>query len=34
LQKLLRDAGARDFVLSEDEWPLLADWDEPTDAGL
>jgi molybdopterin-guanine dinucleotide biosynthesis protein A len=34
LQKLLRDAGARDFVLSEDEWPLLADWDEPADAGL
>jgi molybdenum cofactor guanylyltransferase len=34
LQKLLRDAGARDFGLSEDEWPLLADWDEPADAGL
>jgi molybdopterin-guanine dinucleotide biosynthesis protein A len=34
LQKLLRDAGARDFVLSEDEWPQLADWDEPADAGL
>lgn len=34
LQKLLRDAGARDFVLSDDEWPLLADWDEPADAGV
>jgi len=34
LQKLLRDAGARDFVLSKDEWPLLADWDQPADAGL
>jgi molybdopterin-guanine dinucleotide biosynthesis protein A len=34
LQKLLRDAGARDFVLSENEWPLLADWDEPADAGV
>lgn len=34
LQKLLRDAGVRDFVLSEDEWPLLADWDQPADAGL
>jgi molybdenum cofactor guanylyltransferase len=34
LQKLLRDAGAGDFILSDDEWPLLADWDEPADAGL
>lgn len=34
LQKLLRDAGADDFILSDDEWPLLADWDEPADAGL
>jgi len=34
LQKLLRDAGARDFVLSDEEWPLLDDWDQPADAGL
>ncbi len=32
LQKLLRDAGAQPFILSEDEWPLLADWDRPADA--
>jgi molybdenum cofactor guanylyltransferase len=32
LQKLLRDAGARAFSLSAEEWPLLADWDEPADA--
>jgi len=31
LQKLLRDAGARPFTLSDEEWPLLADWDEPAD---
>ncbi len=29
LQKLLRDAGAQVFALSDEEWPLLADWDEP-----
>ena len=31
LQKLLRDAGARSFPLSDEEWALLADWDEPAD---
>jgi molybdopterin-guanine dinucleotide biosynthesis protein A len=31
LQKLLREAGAQRFALSEQEWPLLADWDEPAD---
>ena len=33
LQRLLRDAGTQDFILSDDEWPLLADWDEPADTG-
>jgi molybdenum cofactor guanylyltransferase len=32
LQKLLRDAGAQGLPMSEDEWPLLADWDEPPSA--
>jgi molybdopterin-guanine dinucleotide biosynthesis protein A len=31
MQRLLRDAGAERFPLSDDEWPLLADWDEPSD---
>jgi len=31
LQKLLRDAGAQTFPLSDGEWPLLDDWDEPPD---
>jgi molybdopterin-guanine dinucleotide biosynthesis protein A len=31
LQKLLRDAGALPFALTDEEWPLLADWDEPAD---
>jgi molybdopterin-guanine dinucleotide biosynthesis protein A len=29
LQRLLRAAGAQAFALSEAEWPLLTDWDEP-----
>jgi len=29
LQKLLRAAGTQVLPLSEEEWPLLADWDEP-----
>jgi molybdopterin-guanine dinucleotide biosynthesis protein A len=29
LQKLLRAAGAQPLALSEQEWPLLTDWDEP-----
>jgi molybdopterin-guanine dinucleotide biosynthesis protein A len=33
MQRLLRDAGAERFPLSDDEWPLLADWDEPADVG-
>ena len=32
LQKLLRNAGAQPFALNDEEWPLLADWDEPADA--
>jgi molybdopterin-guanine dinucleotide biosynthesis protein A len=31
LQKLLRLAGARPLAVSPDEWPQLADWDEPGD---
>jgi molybdopterin-guanine dinucleotide biosynthesis protein A len=31
LQKLLRDAGAEPFRLSDEEWAQLADWDEPAD---
>lgn len=31
MQRLLRSAGADRLPLSDDEWPLLADWDEPAD---
>jgi molybdopterin-guanine dinucleotide biosynthesis protein A len=31
LQRLLRAAHAEPFPLGDDEWPLLADWDEPAD---
>jgi molybdopterin-guanine dinucleotide biosynthesis protein A len=31
MQRLLREADAERFALSDDEWPLLADWDEPGD---
>ena len=31
LQKLLRDAGTQPFALTDEEWPLIADWDEPAD---
>src|SRR5262245_24240834 len=31
MQRLLRDAGADRFPLSDAEWPLLADWDQPSD---
>jgi molybdopterin-guanine dinucleotide biosynthesis protein A len=31
LQRLLRTAGAESLELGVDEWPLLADWDEPAD---
>jgi molybdopterin-guanine dinucleotide biosynthesis protein A len=31
LQRLLRTAGAEALELGDDEWPLLADWDEPAD---
>jgi len=31
MQRLLRGAGAERLPLSSDEWPLLADWDEPSD---
>jgi molybdenum cofactor guanylyltransferase len=31
MQRLLREAGAERFPLSAEEWPLLADWDEPGD---
>ena len=31
LQKLLRDAGTQPFALSDEEWPLIADWDQPAD---
>jgi molybdopterin-guanine dinucleotide biosynthesis protein A len=31
MQRLLRNASAERFPLSPDEWPLLADWDEPSD---
>ncbi len=31
MQRLLRSADAERFPLSPDEWPLLADWDNPAD---
>ena len=31
LQGLLDDVGAREFPLSEEEWPRLRDWDTPSD---
>jgi molybdopterin-guanine dinucleotide biosynthesis protein A len=33
MQRLLRSADAERFELSPDEWPLLTDWDEPSDVG-
>ena len=33
LQRLLRAAHAQSLELGDDEWPLLADWDEPADGG-
>jgi molybdopterin-guanine dinucleotide biosynthesis protein A len=32
LQRLLRAAAAEPFPVADDEWSLLADWDEPGDA--